>query len=247
MKNKLLNLSGLLFVVYFLLSVKTPSPKITFKIIEPIVVKSIDTVCVEENYIPDNFTIIYNSFKNYNPYVDSITALRFTDVVNCFGLNDSVTVRWSIGQILLESGAKQYYQPTHPKEGKLVVSSAGAIGFTQILPSTAYGYMIKKISEEDKECFKELGATDFSFAYNKRYSKTKKINMTRVWLMDENNNMVMWGKIMSSKLKDKPIVDALITYNAGSGGLNRYVSSGRPKIKHKYIRGIKERLSKVGL
>jgi len=246
MKNKLLNLIGLLFAVSFLSSVKVPPQKtrIKVKLSQPVEVNSI---CVEENYLPDNFLIIYNSFKKYNPYVDSVTALRFADVVNCFGLNDKETVRWSIGQILLESGAKQYYQPTHPKEGRLVVSSAGAIGFTQILPSTAYGYMIKKVSKEDKECFRELGVTDFSFAYSKIYSKTKKINMTKVWLMDENNNMAMWGKIMSSKLKTKPIIDALITYNAGSGGLNKYVNSGGLKIKHKYIRGIKDRLSKVGL
>jgi hypothetical protein len=246
MKNKLLNLFALLFVLTFLSSVKSPhqEPYIKAKFNQPIESYSI---CVEENYLPDNFLIIYNSFKKYNPYVDSITALRFTDVVKCFGLNDKETIIWSIGQILLESGAKQYYQPTHHKEGELVVSSAGAIGFAQILPSTAYGYMIKKVSEEDKECFRELGATDFSFAYSKMYSKTKKINMTKVWLMDENNNMVMWGKIMSSKLKTKPIIDALITYNAGTGGLNRYVNSCRLKIKHKYIRGIKDRLSKVGL
>lgn len=206
-----------------------------------------DTLCIEEVSLPPNFEMIYTAFKSYNPYIDSSSAFSFTNVVNCFGLNEFETLRWSLGQVLLESGAKQYYQPTHPKEGQLVVSSAGAIGFTQILPSTAYGYMIKKVSEEDKEYFKRLGVTDYSFAYNSNYTKSKKISMCKKWLTNENNNMVMWGKIMSSKLKSKSILDALISYNAGTAGLNRFLNAGNTQTQHKYIRGIKTRLKYVNL
>lgn len=208
-----------------------------------------DTLCVKEikSNLPVHFDIVYESFKSYNPYTDSSSAISFANVVNAYGLSDIETLTWSLGQVLLESGGKQYYQPTHPKEGELVVSSAGAIGFTQIIPSTALGYMIKKVSDEDKNCFDELGATDYSFAYNDSYSNSKKLKMTREWLTNENNNMIMWGKIMSSKLKSKTIFDALISYNAGTNGLNKFLKAGNTQNQHKYIKGIKARLDYINL
>jgi len=205
-----------------------------------------DTSCAEEVIVlPHNFTIVYESFKSYNPYIDSASAISFANVANCYGISDNETLKWSLAQILLESGAKQYYQPTHPKEGELVVSSAGAIGFTQILPSTALGYMIKKVSSDDVECFNELGATDFSFAYKKDCSKSDKIILTKEWLKDENNNIIMWGKIMSLELESKPILDALISYNAGSLGWKRYLNAGNIQEEHDYIKGIRVRFKYI--
>jgi len=205
-----------------------------------------EDICDVEVILPKTFNIVYNSFNSYNPYCDTSSAVKFSEVATHFGLDqDEETFKLVLGQILLESGAKQYYQPNHPKEGQLVVSSADAIGFTQILPSTAYGYMKKKITPEEVDCFIELGATDFSFAYNDDYSKKEKINMAREWLSNETNNIIMWGKIMSSKLESKPIMDALISYNAGSLGLRRFLNLGKKQEEHKYILGIKTRLKYV--
>ena len=135
----------------------------------------------------------------------------------------------------------------NPKEGQLVVSSAGAIGFCQILPSTAYGYMKKKISYEEMDCFKDLGGTNFEFAYADTSSKKEKVIMAKEWLTDETNNIIMWGKIMSAKLEKVSILDALIAYNAGGAGLNRFLDGGNSQENHKYILGIKTRLKYVNI
>lgn len=192
-----------------------------------------------------NYKIVYKSFKNFNPYVDSLSAMIVTNVINEYSLvTDKESLKWLIGQILLESGAKQHYQPTHPKEGQLLVSSGGAVGFTQILPSTALCYLTKKLSDTDKIIFNKLGATDFSFINNK-LSHDDKINMTRVWLENETNNIIMWGKIMSSKLKNKTLKQALVSYNAGDGGLRKFISNGNDINKHKYILGVREKIKYV--
>jgi hypothetical protein len=195
---------------------------------------------------PKYYNTVYKSFKNFNPYVDSLSAIVVSNVINEYSLaNNTESLKWLIGQILLESGAKQYYQPTHPKEGQLVLSSAGAVGFTQILPSTALGYLTKKLSDDDKIIFNELGATDFSFINNSKLSHSDKISMTRTWLENETNNIIMWGKIMSSKLKTKTLIEALVSYNAGDGGLRRFISNGNDVNKHRYILGIRERIEYV--
>ena len=105
--------------------------------------------------------------------------------------------------------------------------------------------MVKKVSFEDKDCFKELGATDFEFAFSKECTKKEKIAMARVWLENENNNMVMWGKIMNDALNKIPLIDALIAYNAGAYGLSRYLNAGNTQHQHDYIKGIKTRLKYV--
>lgn len=201
---------------------------------------------VDTHVSPKNYNTVYKSFKNFNPYVDSLSAIVVSNVINEYSLaNNTESLKWLIGQILLESGAKQYYQPTHPKEGQLVLSSAGAVGFTQILPSTALGYLTKKLGDVDKNIFKRLGATDFSFINDDKLSHNDKISMTRSWLENETNNIIMWGKIMSSKLKTKTLIEALVSYNAGDGGLRRFISNGNDINKHKYILGIRERMEYV--
>jgi hypothetical protein len=208
-----------------------------------------EVVCIEPQIqLPTNFNEVYTSFKSYNPHIDSSSAKTVAEVSNHFGLSkDDRTFKWVLGQLLLESGAKQYYQPGHSRCGELVVSSAGAIGFSQILPSTALGYMQKKITHEEADCFYELGATDFSFAYNDTLSKKRKKEMAKIWLENETNNIIMWGKIMGSTLDNKPLMDALISYNAGSLGLRRFLNLGNKREDHKYITGIQTRLKYVSL
>lgn len=196
--------------------------------------------------LPINFCTVYESFKSYNPTIDSSSAIKFAEVADHFGISeDHETFKWVIAQILLESGAQHYYRSQHPKEGKLVISSAGAIGMCQIVPGTAYGYMVNKIPQEDMDCFIEMGGTDFSFAYNDKLSKKQKINMAKTWLQNETNNILMWGKIMSCHLEAYDIEHALISYNAGPRGLKRFLKVKTEKKKHEYIKGIESRLKYV--
>ncbi len=248
-KLKYIGLLLIFLLVFFKTEITT---KANHYILKPQKVELVcDTTCYDEPEVvilPENFNYIYEAFKNYNPYIDSSSAIKVAEVANHFGLSDdSETLRWSIGQLLLESGAKQYYQPKHPKEGQLVVSSAGAIGFCQILPSTAYGYMKKKISYEEMDCFKGLGATNFDFAYSDTNSKKEKVIMAKEWLTDETNNIIMWGKIMSAKMESVSLMHALIAYNAGGAGLNRFLDNGNTQESHKYIKGIQTRLDYVDI
>jgi len=201
---------------------------------------------LSENLTPSNFSRVYNSFTNFNSSVDTASALKFTEVANDFGISeDEETFKWVIAQILLESGAQQYYKPGHPKAGELVVSYADAIGFCQILPKTALYYMTDKLTSSDFKRFKALGATDFTFATSDKLTKVEKVLKAKDWLTNETNNMIMWGKIMNYKLKRKPLIDALIAYNAGSTGLYRYLKSGGKREDHDYIKNIKTRFKYI--
>jgi len=151
---------------------------------------------------------------------------------------------WCVGQILLESGAKQYHQTGYPKEGQLVRSSGGAICIAQILPSTAYGYLNKYVTTEDAIDMATLGCTPFDFIVADSCSRTKGINLSREWLKDETNNLILWGYIMRRKLNQRPnILKVLITYNAGTKGMNTYVNNGGQLHNHKYVKGIKYKLN----
>jgi hypothetical protein len=188
------------------------------------------------------FEVVHKSFVKYNPYTDSTTSMKFYEVCDHDGLNaNEEMLNLSIGQILLESGAQQFYSEGHKKHGELVVSSADAIGITQILPSTALYLMKKKIKKKDVEEFKALGAEDFSF-HKIKFNKKKKLHLARIWLEDETNNIIMWGFIMNRKLKVKSHRDALVSYNTGDAGFNRYLRSGGTTNNHPYMRGIMSRL-----
>jgi hypothetical protein len=144
-----------------------------------------------------------------------------------------------IAQVIQESGAQQY-----DRNGDLVVSNTGAIGFGQILRSTSILYLKKCINYRDSLLFSELGVTDYSFA-KKFYLKRKKWAMAKDWLSNETNNIAMWGKIMSDELKRKDIITSLVTYNIGPRALKKYIKSGGLKEEHHYIVAIKSKLKFV--
>lgn len=211
----------------------------------PVVVH--DTVYVELfGETTDLFSYIYPRFKVFNNEVDTTTVDKFIEVMHRYQLDTTdQMIELYVGQILLESGAKQYYPSNHPKSGKLVISSGGAIGFCQIIPSTCYGYLKKYATEADIEVMCELGATDFSFVYDETKSKSKRVSLCRQWLTDQTNNMIMWGFITSNNIvrKNGNVVKQLVSYNAGTGGMQDYVNNGGSLHNHHYIKGIHNKLN----
>ena len=67
--------------------------------------------------------------------------------------------------------------------------------------------------------------------------------MTREWLMNETNNLILWGYIMRSKLNKRPnMLKVLVSYNAGTTGMINYVDGGGMLSDHKYVLGIQTKL-----
>lgn len=198
---------------------------------------------VEVVAMPENFDYVYDRFKVFNPDLDTSTVITFIDVCDAFDLDTTDKLReWFVGQILQESGAKQYYHSTHPKAGQLVKSSGGAIGICQITTRTAYGNLSKYVTTEDREMMYDLGCTSIDFidstlTYNQKYKMTSK------WLENETNNLVLWGFIMNRKFENNfGILKALVSYNAGTGGMQEYVRNGGSLSKHHYVVNIKNKL-----
>lgn len=194
--------------------------------------------------LPRNFDYAYSRFKVFNPDIDSSTVIKFNTVCEVYRLDTTESLlKWCVGQILLESGAKQYYQTGHPKEGQLVVSHGGAIGFSQIMPNTAYGNLKKYVTDEDAKEMYALGCTSFEFIKTDT-DKSKLVNMTKKWLENETNNIVLWGFIMRKKMRTTTdIYRVLVSYNAGTGGMNNYIESGGSLANHHYVLGIKRKLN----
>ena len=200
-----------------------------------------DTNCVQDIILPNNFNYAFTRLNAYNSRIDSSTVIKFLEVANEYCLDDIETLRWGIGQILLESGGKQFR-----RDGSLVLSNTGAIGIGQILGSTALDMMNRRMDEHDEHIFYSLGATDFTFAYDNRYNKKEKVLMAKKWLAVENNNLVMWGYIMRNNInKKKTIISALISYNIGIGGFNNFLKAGNKGYEHEYIVLIRERINYV--
>jgi len=194
--------------------------------------------------ISNNFDFVYNRFKVFNPDLDSSTVVVFNNVCSFYKLDSTdEMLEWCVGQILLESGAKQYYGSGHPKEGKLVESYVGAIGFSQIMPLTAHTYITKKISNEDANCMVGLGCIPFDYILDSTYTKSESVGMIREWLTNETNNIILWGYIMRAKLDKRPsMLKALVSYNTGITGMINYVGGGGLLANHKYVKEIKYKL-----
>ena len=195
----------------------------------------------EVNDLPKNFDKVFSTFNDYNNHNDTSLAITFCKVSEFYKLDTNEFIfEWLLGQVLLESGAQQYR-----KNGDLVLSRTGAVGFAQILRSTSIGYLRKTITKSDSSIFKDMGVTDYSFVNNKKYCKSKKWGKAKVWLSNEINNVTLWGKIMSSELKSRTITNALISYNIGPSKLKSYLGAGNSGMLHHYIVGIKNRMSHI--
>lgn len=193
--------------------------------------------------LPENFEYVYKRFKVYNPNIDTTTVITFNEVCSYYKLDTTdEMLDLCIGQILLESGAKQYYN-SGPKDGQLVLSAGGAVGIAQIMPNTAYANLINYVSIEDADSMYTLGATSIDFI-KKDVGKSSLVKLSREWLKNETNNLILWGFIMRRKIdSDKNILRVLVSYNAGTGGMLNYVNNGGSLNSHHYIKGIRNKLA----
>jgi hypothetical protein len=113
------------------------------------------------------------------------------------------------------------------------------------MPATAYGYLSKYVTYEDGDCMLELGCTSVSFIDSVDY-RWDGINKSKDWITNIDNNIILWGYIMRTKLnKYSNMYEVLVSYNAGSGGMSNYIKAGGRLSNHKYIRGIKTRMKNV--
>jgi hypothetical protein len=193
-----------------------------------------------EKVVDNNFEYIYPRFKVFNPNVDSSIVRTFAGVMNSFKLDETKYMReMYTGQILLESGAKQYRA-----NGDLVLSPVGAVGLCQIMPNTCSGYMRRYVDSADRVLFNKLGASKFSFAYNDTLSRKEKNLKAKEWLTNVNNNIIMWGYITRNNLNRKgDLHKQLVAYNAGTSGMRRYVTNGGDCNRHEYLCGIRSKLA----
>lgn len=195
----------------------------------------------EVNQLPKNFDKVFSTFNDYNNHNDTSLAITFCKVSELYKLDTNEFIfEWLLGQVLLESGAQQYR-----RDGELVLSCTGAVGFAQILRSTSIGYLRKTITKSDSIIFKKMGVTDYSFVNNAKYCKIKKWSKAKTWLSNKVNNITLWGKIMSNELKYRNITKALVSYNIGPSQLKYYLGAGNNIMSHHYIVGIKKRMSYV--
>jgi hypothetical protein len=190
--------------------------------------------------IQKTFDFAHPRFKIFNKNIDSATTYHFARVANEYGLDSSdYSIEMYTGQLLLESGAKQYRS-----NGNLVVSSANCIGFCQVMPSTCRGYLMKYVDSLDIVIMKELGAEDFSFVYSNKLTNSQKTVKCREWLTNVNNNLIMWGYITRNNLDRKgDMLKQLVSYNMGTHGMKRYLARGGELLQHRYIRGIRIKLA----
>lgn len=214
--------------------------------IEVKVNKIANVVAIDDTTYKETYNEILPKIKQYNEDVNPNTVQTMAKVMHHYGLDKTDnSTKMFMGQILQESGGSQYYVSGHPLEGKLIVSSGGAIGISQILPSTALGYMSKIVTKKDKIEMARLGCTDFAFAKNNT-GDVSKMDRARAWLKNEKNNIILWGYIMHDLFKrSKNIEKSLVSYNAGIGGMQMFLDSGNVLSNHEYIINIKSKLASV--
>lgn len=191
--------------------------------------------------LPENFDYAYVRLKAYNPSIDTATIIKIVATANKFAITNKLeNFKWGIGQLLVESGGN------HTDKDGVIISSGGAVGIGQILPSTAYGYLINRAKDIDKQILKQLGCTDISFIYNNKLTKKIKIQQAKAWLKNETNNIAMWGLIMKDNLcKHKGVMTALATYNMGPLGLKTYLDSGNTVQNNEYVLAVQQKVNLV--
>lgn len=200
-----------------------------------------DTIQISNHKLPENFNYAYKLLKAYNKNIDTITVIRITATANKFNLtNSKETFKLALGQLILESGVKHYVN------NKILTSHEGALGIGQIIPNSAYGYLIKYAKEQDRLIFRQLGCKDFSFIFKKNLNKSEKVKKITWWLHDEANNIALWGFIMRKNinLNEGDVCKALVSYSDGFGGMQNYIDSGGNISNHNYIVGINNKLNK---
>jgi len=196
----------------------------------------VDTI---EIIVPEGFDYVMDRFSLYNKVTDTSTVLKFLEVTDHLGLDeDEEVLKMLVGQICLESAAKQFYSADHRKAGKVVRGLAGEVGMTQIMPATSVGYLKNHVSDETE--LYDLGATNFDFVHEKGGHRKEAIE----WLSNTDNNIILWGFMMRDNLEANGIIKGLVEYNAGYRGMERFTKNNNPE-NHSYIRHIKDTLNDI--
>lgn len=197
-------------------------------------VDSLDSIANQKDI--DKFNFVKERFMAFNPNLEDSTVSRFLEVCNHFELDSTEEMfNLFVHEIILESGAKQY------KDGELVESYAGALGIGQIMPNTAFSFLKRVVDSTEMY---NLDCDDFNWIHKDvgMYSPDSPNTRYKVesWLSNEDNNLALWGAIMRYSLdkNNNNVYHALISYNAGGGGLRSFINSGRDPITHSYIKGI---------
>ena len=189
--------------------------------------------------LPVGFDYVMERFSLYNPSIDTATVSTFIKVTTHLGLDkDDEVFKMLVGQICLESGAKQFYTSEHKKFGKVIRGTSGEVGMTQIMPNTAIGYLSSHMGDEAE--LLALGATDFSFVTDKSGRRAKMIQ----WLSHTDNNIILWGFMMRDNLEANGLIKGLVAYNAGHEGMRRFVKGNDPET-HSYVMSIIDTLAYI--
>ncbi len=169
------------------------------------------------------------AFRVYNPDVSDEVVEQFVKVIHKFKLREHASL--CIYHVCLESSVDPDAQ-----------SPTGAIGLCQITPTTAFE-VLHKMPEQDRKLLYDLGVDDFDWAIKGHYSMNGDspfiANSLRKkairWLKVPDNNMALWGYIMSGYLKEMDPHKAFLSYRMGEGGARQYKGEAG---SHPYIKGL---------
>ena len=189
----------------------------------------------------ESYRYVFERFNHYNKNLDSSTVSVFLTVTSHYSL-DTNTMLFDklVAQLCLESRAAHRLP-----NGSIHASGTGAMGIGQITPTTAFGYMKSHITQEEREIMYSLGATSFDWCDEHEFKRnngrkwvdTKTTRpIVKEWLSNETNNLIMWGYMMRYAIdKRKNLDQALVKYNAGTGGLNKWIKAGNSVSSHFYV------------
>lgn len=200
---------------------------------------------IKEEEKSEEVEYIHFAFKQYNPNISIEIVDDFIKAIKAYNLCEyCVDNRTFVHQLLYESSG------FHCKSGKLITSTAGAMGIAQIRPSTAFQYLRYEMDKNALKKLLSLGADSAIFDHQD-VVVSKKVNgkilyitpeatkrkMSR-WLENHTNSILLWAHIMSENSKKHGLDNALIIYNAGPGNWRHYVKNHSTS-EHPYIKGIK--------
>jgi hypothetical protein len=191
---------------------------------------------------------IYKSLLVYNQEAKESTAENILNAIEAFDLDATEQMyNYSLYQILYES------RGIHLEDGKLLASSANALGIGQIKSVTGFHYLKQVMDATDLAMLDSLGATHISFDSSDKVrkainddgktlwitpSKTKK--KVKKWMKNEKNATLLWGFIMNHNTRKSGHINALVMYNTGRGTWLKLKKAGFNMNSHSYLRGIRK-------
>ena len=186
----------------------------------------------KEKHICEDSKMIFADLRIFNPKCDSAQARMTAEALSAFEM--SAQRDKMIAQLCTESSGK------HTKNNKVLISSGGAMGISQITPTTAFHFMKYSLKAKDKKRLNDIGVVipewiatmKYSIDENgKRYLSKSNREKVKNFLADPRNNISLWTCMMST-LKDKYGMEkALIAYTDGEGSIKEKNPSVHPYVK----------------